>query len=264
MQTEINLQEFTSVYFRRPNTPIFFNGELSKGENDFVRSELLFTLEGIYKLLRRVYWISPIYSIREAENKIYQIEIAKSLGFMVPSSLITNRSQIAEGFYASLNQNCIVKPIKTGLIEDEKESKIIFTSKINHFYENSSRISTCPTYFQEFIEKQFDIRVTMVGEKAFVAMINSQQNIETRIDWRKGELSLQHSEYELPKHIIKKCIRLLKTLNLKFGAIDFVLDQKGNYIFLEINPNGQWAWIEKKLGYNISDEIVNLLINENF
>jgi glutathione synthase/RimK-type ligase-like ATP-grasp enzyme len=53
-------------------------------------------------------------------------------------------------------------------------------------------------------------------------------------------------------------------LNLRFGAIDFILDESGEYVFLEINPNGQWAWIERKTGYKISSEIVNLLVNETY
>jgi glutathione synthase/RimK-type ligase-like ATP-grasp enzyme len=70
---------------------------------------------------------------------------------------------------------------------------------------------------------------------------------------------LHHSKIELPSNILKKCFDLTSRLKLKFGAIDFILDKNGEYIFLEINPNGQWAWIEKQTGYQISDEITNLL-----
>lgn len=82
-------------------------------------------------------------------------------------------------------------------------------------------------------------------------------------------LSTSPSESEmfkikLPDAILNQCISLLKILNLRFGAIDFILDKNGNYIFLEINPNGQWAWIEKQTGYKISNEITNLLEYECF
>ena len=55
------------------------------------------------------------------------------------------------------------------------------------------------------------------------------------------------------------CIRLLKELNLQFGAIDMIKTPDGSYIFLEINPNGQWAWIETQTGLQISDAIINFL-----
>lgn len=48
-------------------------------------------------------------------------------------------------------------------------------------------------------------------------------------------------------------------LNLQFAAIDFVLDVENRYWFLEINPNGQWVWIEHLVELPISKEIVNQL-----
>ena len=77
-------------------------------------------------------------------------------------------------------------------------------------------------------------------------------------------MNLKHEKINLPEEINIKCIALLQALKLRYGAIDFILDDNGNYIFLEINPNGQWAWIEKQTGYNITQEIVNLLQYETF
>jgi glutathione synthase/RimK-type ligase-like ATP-grasp enzyme len=106
-----------------------------------------------------------------------------------------------------------------------------------------------------------DIRVTVVGEQVFPAKIHSQEFEETMVDWRKGEnAKVKHERIELPPEIEDKCIELTKRLGLHFGAIDFVLDRGMNYVFLEINPNGQWGWIEKRLGYDISGEIVALLL----
>ena len=104
----------------------------------------------------------------------------------------------------------------------------------------------------------------MVGRKSFAVVIDSQKNNETVVDWRKGEFPLEHTKIELPDKILKQCITLLEKLNLRFGAIDFILDAKERFVFLEINPNGQWAWIEKQTGYDISNEIVNLLEYEYF
>jgi len=73
---------------------------------------------------------------------------------------------------------------------------------------------------------------------------------------------LPHSKIIIPKKIEKQCISLVKKLGLNFGAIDFVLDENNEFIFLEINPNGQWAWIETQLNYPISETITNLLIEK--
>mgnify|MGYP005827328847 CR=1 FL=1 len=97
----------------------------------------------------------------------------------------------------------------------------------------------------------------VVGDKIFSAKVNSQKNKNTLIDWRKEKNPFV--EYALPSEIEQKCIQLTRKLNISFGAIDLVRDKDGNYIFLEINPNGQWAWIEIETGLKISDEIIDFL-----
>ncbi|WP_417197729.1 MvdC/MvdD family ATP grasp protein [Bizionia sp.] len=263
-ERSFNLQEFTSVYYRRPELPVFNSVELSIGEINFVKNEFIYALEGIYKLLRNAYWISPLYSIREAENKIYQLDIAKALGFKIPNSIITDSYKQVSLFFKENKEECVIKPIKSGLIEDNTDSKVVFTNVLKSVPENKQKISFAPNYLQSHIFKKGDIRVIVVGDKIFATLIHSQEYSTTKVDWRKGEMNLYHEKINLPEDIKIKCIALLRTLKLRYGAIDFILDNNGNYIFLEINPNGQWAWIEKQTGYKITQEIVNLLQNETF
>jgi len=162
------------------------------------------------------------------------------------------------------SKKCIIKPIKSGLIEDASDSKVVFTNVFKPKSEKEKKYEICPTYLQSHIQKRGDIRVILVGGKVFATLIDSQSNSSTITDWRKGEQSLKHTKVELPKGIENKCISLLKVLKLRYGAIDLILDKENNYVFLEINPNGQWAWIESQTGYEISSEIVNLLQNETF
>jgi glutathione synthase/RimK-type ligase-like ATP-grasp enzyme len=262
LKKQFNLKEFTSIYFRRPELPFLDSDDLSNGEIHFLKNEFYYALEGFYKILEKSYWVSPVYSIREAENKIFQLELAKSIGFNIPDSLVTNIYTDSLEFYTR-NKSCIVKPIKSGLIEDSYLPKVIFTNLLKD-KPKKKQIEFSPNFFQTHIDKVYDLRVTMVGEKAFATLIDSQKDSETKVDWRRGETPLMHIKTELPDDILNQCISLLKILNLRFGAIDFILDEEGKFTFLEINPNGQWAWIEKQTGYEISNEIVNLLEYEYF
>lgn len=257
---EINVDKINSIYFRRPKLPNMGKAIVSSGIVSFVNNEYSFLLEGLYKILRNKYWISPVYSIREAENKIFQIVLARELGFIVPDSLITSVPSKAKLFLEK-HPASIVKPIKSGCVDDEAMAQVIFTSRItNRNKQDINRIECCPTYFQNEIQKEYDIRATIVGKKVFAARIDSQSFKETITDWRKGEnVLLKHEAFKLPASIEKKCLSLLKYFKLEFSAIDLILNKRGEYVFLEMNPNGQWAWIEKRLGVDISGEIINHL-----
>ena len=260
---EIDLLKIKSVYFRRPEINAVFS-ETTKAEANFIKGELIFTLEGLYKILDDAFWLNNVTKIRNAENKIYQILVASKLGFNIPNSIVTNHSKFAKDFYFDQESYCIIKPIKSGLIEDAEEEGVIFTNRIFLEEKNAERIESCPIYLQRLIDKKGDVRVTVVGDKVFGAFIHSQDLKESQIDWRKAGVPLTHSKIELPKDLIAQCQCLMSELSLNFGAIDFILDKKGNYFFLEINPNGQWAWIERQLDYNISNEITNILVEKTF
>lgn len=257
----IDLAKVKSVYFRRPKIPCA-PADLLISEQHFVMNEIANTLEGIYKYLDDKFWISNVYSIRQAENKLYQQLIANTFGLVTPESIVTNDYGEALKFLQT-NTECIIKPVKSGFVSDELSPKVIFTSLLSKDDTHKlERISECPTYFQKHIKKTADIRVTVVGSSIFSAKIYSQAFEDTRIDWRKGEnVNLQYEAIDLGPKMNEACINLIKYLGLQFGALDFILDNEGKYIFLEINPNGQWGWIQFRLGYDISGTIANLLTN---
>lgn len=263
LKESVDLQHVKAVYYRRPELTVK-GDNLSAGEMNFIHNELYYTLEGLYKILSNVFWVNKVENIRNAENKIYQLLLAKELGFIIPESIVTNHQKSALTF-TEAKVNCIIKPIKSGLVmANNIEEGVIFTSKIYLNKENIHRIQSCPVYLQRQISKKGDVRVTIVGEKIYAALIHSQENLVSQTDWRKADHPLIHSPIELPIDIQNKCLALMNKLKLNFAAIDFVLDTDNHFIFLEINPNGQWAWIEKQLDYTISDSITNLLIENAF
>lgn len=259
----IDILTFTSVYFRRPDLPTFQDDTLSGDERMFMSMEVRQSLEGLYKILRNAYWFSDIDAIRRAENKLYQQLIAKEIGFNLPEGIVTNEPEHFRQFVEKYNDDCIVKPIYSGQIGWPETKQVVFTSKLDAIPLNK-QIEVCPTYIQKRIEKKYDIRVTVVEETIFAARIHSQSNPHTQTDWREGENLLEHEIIDLPEVLANQCRKLLKQLNLKFGAIDFVETQDNQFVFLEINPNGQWAWIQLQTGMPISDAIAKTLTYEHF
>lgn len=258
-ELKIDLLTFQSVYFRRPELPRLEDDDLTPDERQFILLEIRQTLEGLYKILRHAYWISDVDAIRKAENKIYQQIVAKEIGFRIPRGIITNNVTSFLSFAA--NNECIVKPIYSGQIGWPQMKGVVFTSRLCTS-PVEEQIELSPSFLQEKIEKKYDVRVTVVGDEVFPARIDSQTNHETQIDWRVGENVLPHESFTLPVKLENLCVELVRRLNLGFGAIDFVETPEDEFVFLEINPNGQWAWIETQTGMPISDTIAKKLVNE--
>ena len=125
---------------------------------------------------------------------------------------------------------------------------------------NDDALAVAPVIYQRHLEKRCDIRVTIVGESIYAAVIQSQEAKSAKVDWRLADVELAHEVHVLPEKMARACRRLMKALNLNFGAVDLVLTPKDEYYFLEINPNGQWLWLEDKLLFPISDRIVEWLV----
>jgi len=253
----ININSFKSVYYRRPKAPEA-NG-LTVGEQVYYVREHEALLEGIYQVLRNKKWLNNVYSIRLAENKIYQQIVANEIGFLTPKRIITNKKDKALHFIN--NGDAIFKPMKNGFIEEvNMSSKVLFTNVVDdNFKKKISSIKSMPIYFQNLIYKLSDIRVTVVGDNINVVEIDSQNTKDAEIDWRRSQEIPHHKQIFLDESLNKQILELCKRFNLKFAAIDFIRDINNKLVFLEINPNGQWGWIEKILNINISSQIADYL-----
>lgn len=255
----IDLGRVTSVYFRRPRITNLshIESELDNIEYYYLQREAAQIIEGIYKILEDRYWINNVFRIREAENKLHQLRIAKEIGFLTPDTILSNSPTHVKKFLSRYSDGCILKPVRSGGMGVEAQ-KIIFTSKIVQV-PTDGQIQSFPLYLQNCIKKSADLRVITIGNQVYCARIESQKDSMAQIDWRRAKEILRHTKHTLPDSIEKLCLNITRKLGLVYSAIDFILTEDDKYIFLECNPNGQWAWLEERLGFPISCDIVNLL-----
>jgi glutathione synthase/RimK-type ligase-like ATP-grasp enzyme len=114
---------------------------------------------------------------------------------------------------------------------------------------------------QRFIDKVEDVRVVVVAGEVFAVAIDSQSDVRSLVDMRAGDLAeLPHQRVELPDDVHAGVIGLTAALDLRFAALDFAVDRDGQFWFLELNPNGQWAWLEEKVGVPIGATIAKALM----
>ncbi|HTT93637.1 MAG TPA: hypothetical protein VMF55_03135 [Solirubrobacterales bacterium] len=153
------------------------------------------------------------------------------------------------------------KPLRLGRLFHQGEEKLFLTSvvekgQLEDFGEDRE------TYLlQAQVDKRLDIRVTVIGDRCFATEIESQVDPESVVDWRHGGTDLAHSPHELPDEIAGLCLDLCAGYGLRFGAIDLALRPDGGYSFFEVNPNGQWAWIEQLTGAPLSSALADLLLS---
>ncbi|HYV90914.1 MAG TPA: hypothetical protein VE978_03990 [Chitinophagales bacterium] len=249
--------KYKSVWFRRTKLPEIKN--LSNEERLYILNETDNFFKNLFSSLPAK-WLSQPNAVYCAENKFLQLKLAKQIGFVIPKTIITNSKTQLKVFYEENNKNIIIKPISQTRVQYKENSEFIFTSSVSQILiQEIEMYDLTPCIFQENIPKEYEIRVTIVGEEIFAAAVYSQKDIETKTDWRKKKLKFV--EMKLPIEIEQLCLLLVKKLNLEFGAIDLIKTPDGTYVFLEINPNGQWVWIESQTGQKISEAIINFLSN---
>jgi len=247
-----------SVWYRRHVSPELPEG-LEPGVRNFCERETRAFLDGVIASLPTERIMSSPQAILRAEHKPYQLSIASQLGFTIPDTIMTNNPSLVREI--AHRHNLVAKAISSGYIVGINGNQAIFTSVVRpKDLEDLNGLTLAPVTFQEFIQKVSDIRVTVVAGEVFAAEILSQERESSRTDWRAtDDPHLVHRIHELPVEIENLCRKLTTNLGLSFGAIDLVLKPDGSYIFLEINPNGEWVWLEDQLGFPISDRIARWL-----
>jgi len=256
----IDFKDVRGIWYRRPN-PFVHRTELLPEEQKWLDDECQHFLRGFWATQRNVRWVSHPDAIRIANSKVHQLALAAELGFTVPRFAITNDVDKAWRFLASCPDGAVVKVLATPSIQFSHKVGTIYTHllKRDDFYFISS-VQHGPTFFQEFIDKTMDVRVTVMGNNLFAVGIDSQNSEQARVDFRRAKIyTLPHKVLTLPQDISTRCIELVSALNLNFGAIDLVVTQDGRYIFLEINPNGQWYWLEEVTGIPLTTTMCDLL-----
>ena len=251
----LNVTNYKSVWFRRTKLPEI--EDISEEERLYILNETDSFFNNLFSIIP-ANWLSQPDSVYKAENKLLQLKIAQEIGFNIPETIITNSKNELKNFYEENNRNIIIKPISQTRIQYRESLAFIFTNVVTKkIIDKIEEYDLTPCLFQKNIIKEYEIRVTVVDEEVFAAAVYSQDDEETKTDWRKKKLKF--IETTLPFEIQQLCILILKKLQLKFGAIDLIKTPEGKFVFLEINPNGQWAWIESQTGQKISDAIINFL-----
>lgn len=251
----IELNASTVVWWRRAFSPGYNQRILTEDTRQFVSREKKFGLHGsIYACSNQI--INSPDAEGRANFKPYQLKIAVKQALTIPKTCITNNIDTASEFIASLHKSgkrCICKPLTP------PEKQFARTRLVTQQDLLLEELALAPVIFQECVEKGTDIRVCIVGKKIFSAAIVPNEKL---MDWRSDPLS-KTEHYNLPEDIKGKLFKLNTALGLETGSIDLRVDPDGQFYFFEINPSGQFLWLEADLELPICDAFADLLLETN-
>lgn len=241
-------EDLYSIYYRKPRLP-----KLDTFEYDYhgmVARDIMALLNGIVDDFEGKVLSKPSL-LRKTENKVFQLLYAQKNGLNIPKSYIGNSNKCVSDFLVTKS---IIKPLTTGKIIKHSGIELFHTNYISTLDDD---ISLSPVYLQEYENKKYEVRLTVINSSLFTVRIDS----EDKLDWRRNYDNIRYTLIECPKNIEILCLNILNDFGLKYGAFDFIVNTNDDWVFLEVNPNGQWQWLEVELNLSISKEIINYLIN---
>lgn len=251
---QVSLAQVGSVWYRRAIHPAAAPG-LTPSERAFVVGETSHFFGGLVSN-PTITWVNPIENVRVAEQKLVQLKLAHELGMAVPRTLVSTDAAALRRFASANATGTICKPIYHGLFNDEGTRHSILTRRVTTAELEAVDVHLCPTLLQEEVPRIVDVRATFIGADVYVAEIGG---VGDAVDWRDPALPVTYTAAVFPAAVEASCREMLARLGLLYGAFDFIKTPEGRYVFLEVNPTGEWAWLENALGFPMRDSFVRLL-----
>ncbi|MFD8545114.1 ATP-grasp ribosomal peptide maturase [Streptomyces sp. NPDC059649] len=246
----VDLDHVRAVYWRRPVWPDF--PHLSDDDARFAAAQVRYGLGGTLYALDGPLWVNHPLRNAAADYKPAQLAVAQRLGLTVPSTLVTNDPEEAREFIAAHGQ-VIYKTLRWTSYERDGVPVTGWADPVTAA-EIDDSVRVTPHLFQARVDKVADVRVLVVGGRAFPVRIDSDL-----LDWRKDYSALTYSVVGLPDHVEAALLAYLDHFGLVSGSFDLAVDRAGDHWWLELNPNGQWGWLEEKTGLEMSAAFADLL-----
>ncbi|WP_406277267.1 ATP-grasp ribosomal peptide maturase [Embleya sp. NBC_00896] len=253
---ELDLAEVRSVYYRRPTRPRFPAG-MSVPALRVAEREARLGFGGLLAALP-CRWLPPPGRAADAEYKPLQLRVAVECGMRVPRTLITNDPAAARAFAAEVAGPVMYKPFGPVRGVVDGRSVAVYASVVDPAALDEPAIATTAHLFQEAVPKAYECRLTVVAGRVFATEIHAGSDA-ARVDWRRDYDHLTYKICDPPPEVTRGVLAVLDRLGLPYGAFDFVVTPTGEWVMLEVNPSGQYGFVEQATGLPITAAIADYL-----
>jgi hypothetical protein len=246
----VDLAEVDVIWWRRSSTIQKSAPELDEIQLDVINRDWRAALRGALIAQFEGSWVSHPDYTDKASLKAYQLRLASAVGLRVPKTLISNRDEDVRRFIDDMNGS-IVKNVSGTL------KTALFASSIDETtcLSNSS-IQSCPTIYQEIIRGSKHLRICIFGDDIFAAEIRTEN-----LDWRKV-LPTDISIVPVSDDLAEKLFEYQRRAGLRMGIVDMKIDNDGEPVWLENNPQGQFLFVEGITSFPLAKRFAEFLFNE--
>jgi len=259
----IKFSEISSFWYRRSFININFtkleSNEINNQVNEFLQNEILVITRFLHIMLSDVNKKSIGHFKHNFTNKLENLLIAQKCGLKIPDTIITSNRINLSNF--KNNESLITKAASTGFGFNDLHYSINGQTALYKCKYKEEHTCFFPTLFQYNIKKKFEIRAFYLNGEISATAIFSQQNRKTKIDFRNYDDVKPNRviPYLLPRNIFKKIKKFMEVVDMNTGSIDLIYDKNGDFIFLEVNPIGQFSQVSHPCNYNLEYKIANIL-----
>jgi hypothetical protein len=202
----VAFHDICAAWYRRSRSlhaPIPSLNLLHGDLENFVRVQSSATLSGLFAGLQTL-WVGQPFKLRQAEVKAVQLAEASKAGLTTPTTLISNDPERAAVFVEALRDtDCAIKPLIATRVDSEEGARLPLTTILPRGHALDS-VAPAPSIFQPYIEKAYELRCVVMGERIFTAKLDSQAHESTRKDWRAGDVEdeeMEHEVFDLPERV---------------------------------------------------------------
>jgi ATP-grasp ribosomal peptide maturase len=258
----VDLRDVRSIYLRRP-TGFIFPPSMNEAEQRFAAREARRGFGGLLTSLP-CSWVNHPSRTADAEYKPLQLATAAACGLDVPRTVITNDPDSAGKHSAHLGSSVIYKTFASASVADGKKVALIYANSVTVTDMADSRVALTAHQFQQCVPKVRDVRATVVGKHVFAAnILGGDLTSGGLLDWRADYDALRYEPVNLPHDVQTALLTMTEALGLSFATVDFVVAADGRHYFLDLNPNGQWGWLQEATGLPIAAAIAAHLTGED-
>lgn len=238
-----------SVWFRRPRLPEEFPQAL-EADLPFLRTEwrrFSSNLDALAAEASDALWVNPPSAALAAENKLVQLHAARQAGLPFPATLMSS-DPVQIRRFANTHRKVVYKPFQTHTWQDAASGRMYSSyARIvdGEMLRDDTSLRQCPGIYQQLVDKQYDLRVTIIGDRAFTVRLDAPSQGDF-IDWRVSSLgeNVRTTPAELPAAWVDGLRSLMQRLGIVVGCIDLAVDRAGELHFLEVNQAGQFLFLE--------------------